>query len=155
YPVGPSSFLSTLAAVSPGVVVAQGGYLYGQGSAMMIVTRNGGRTWATRTTLPGEVVQITRGDGSVWGGGNPSDPGKPERLGFRPRNRAGTGTRVAIPPHLGNIYSLDVAPDGSVFLSTESGGLYRSDDDGQSWQTIRRRGTVFKFVQFLSAQQGF
>jgi photosystem II stability/assembly factor-like uncharacterized protein len=155
YPNGPGSPGATVAALSPRTVLGAGTGTFGVREGTLVATTDGGRTWTTAASLPGQVEQVVRGGGSVWAVSLTREAtSSPVDLLFRSRDEGRTWTRVATPPHLG-ITWLDVAPDGSVFLSTWHGGLYRSGDDGRSWQTIRRRGQLLGTVQFVSAQAGF
>jgi photosystem II stability/assembly factor-like uncharacterized protein len=160
YPTGPGAPSDPVTAVSARRVLGVEEGAYGMQPGGLEGTTDGGRTWATSTSLTGGVGLMARGAGGVvWAiaSTQTTPTSSVDRL-VRSRDGGRTWTRVAMPTH-DDVAGLDIAPDGTVFLSTWNGAtaisaLYRSSDDGRSWQTVRRRGTPDS-VQFVSAQQGF
>lgn len=156
YPAGPGAPGGEVAAVTKRVVVGAGTDSYGGGPSQVVRTTDGGRTWVGSRLLPGGAAQLLAGAGSIWAVGTAqSDTSSPVELVYRSRDAGRTWTKVSTPRRIG-IAWLDVATSGgSLFLSTLHGALYRSDDGGRSWQTVRKRGPMLGTVQMLSSEQGF
>src|SRR5206468_10682416 len=92
-----------------------------------------------------------RGAGGLWA----LTDTRAGALVFRSRDAGRTWTRVRTPHGAGDATWLDATNFGSVYLATQRGALYRTDNGGASWQVVRTRGRWLDTLQFVSRQYGF
>lgn len=96
-------------------------------------SRDGGRTWSTRS-LEGRVVSVAMGEGRVVYAGTSSDSDRPETNGvFRSDDGGETWARTGL---AGEPVQTLLAGSGRTVFAGGRGGVWRSLDQGTTWEDV-------------------